>query len=51
MPTRKTNTKLQNWLNKQKHNFSNKKQIMQNESIRKIWKDFINSNEYNKYFQ
>jgi len=50
MPTRKTNTKLQNWLNKQKYNFSNTKQIMQNESIRKIWKDFINSNEYNKYF-
>jgi len=38
------------WLYKQFKNYDNKIQIMKNEEIRIIWKEFLNSNKYKQYF-
>ena len=50
LPTRNSNQILQNWLNKQKHNFTHKTQIMKEQKIRDIWLNFISISEYKKYF-
>ena len=36
------------WKQQQKHNYKNKKEIMKNEEIRKIWEKFMNN--FKKYF-
>ena len=41
---------LHNWLRVQKANFKNKNKIMKNKEIYDIWKEFINSTTYSKYF-
>jgi hypothetical protein len=50
-PTDKTDKKLSKWISGQIQNFRKNNNIIKNKEINKIWKDFINSNEYNKYFQ
>ena len=50
LPTRNSNQILQNWLNKQKYNFSRKTQIMNEQKVRNIWENFISHNDYKKYF-
>jgi superfamily II DNA or RNA helicase len=38
------------WISHQLTNYKNKKYIMINDDIRKIWEEFVNSEEYSKYF-
>ena len=42
---------LGNWLIEQKKNYNKNEQIMKNESIKKLWEDFINDDKYKKYFK
>jgi superfamily II DNA or RNA helicase len=42
---------LGGWLSHQQKNYKNKKYIMKEESIQILWKDFINSEKYKKYFE
>jgi rubrerythrin len=39
------------WIILQAKKYKNKKQIMKDEEIRKIWFDFVNNEKYKKYFQ
>ena len=47
---RRSNKELFNWFRVQKVNFKQKIKIMKDDKIYNLWKDFINSNEYSKYF-
>jgi superfamily II DNA or RNA helicase len=38
------------WLSNQKNNYIKKYQIMSNPTIRILWEEFINDNNYNQYF-
>jgi hypothetical protein len=49
-PSQKTNKKLHSWMQHQVHNFTVKKQIMNNDEIYNLWNNFITSNEHAKYF-
>jgi superfamily II DNA or RNA helicase len=42
---------LYRWIDKQKHNYDNKKVIMKNEKVYKLWTNFINDEKYKKYCQ
>ena len=48
-PTVKTNKFLSSWLETQIQNYKNKKTIMINENIYKLWIEFINDAKYRKY--
>jgi mevalonate pyrophosphate decarboxylase len=37
------------WINNQQINYSKKEQIMKNQDIRKLWKEFINDPKYKEY--
>ena len=39
-----------NWISNQLINYQKKKDIMSNETIRKLWEDFINDDKYKEYF-
>ena len=39
------------WINQQIMNYKNKNKIMSNETIKKLWKDFINDDKYKEYFK
>jgi hypothetical protein len=41
---------LTNWIYNQASNYKNKNSIMKNDEIKKLWEDFINSNQNKKYF-
>ena len=41
---------LGKWISHQQQNYKNKKEIMKNEEIYKIWTDFINDKNYKSYF-
>ena len=47
---RRSNKELFNWFRVQKVNFKQKIKIMKDDKIYNLWKDFINSDEYGKYF-
>jgi superfamily II DNA or RNA helicase len=38
------------WISQQKCNYKKKEKIMSNETIRKLWEDFINDDNYKEYF-
>lgn len=42
--------KMGKWLSHQRQNYKNQSQIMSLPSIRNNWENFVNSNEYKKYF-
>ncbi len=43
--------KLHKWLDHQKQNYKNKKYIMKNPKICKVWEEFIKDPQYSEYFQ
>ncbi len=42
---------LGQWISYQQKNYKNKKNIMKDEEIKKLWEDFINDIQYKKYFE
>jgi superfamily II DNA or RNA helicase len=49
-PTIKTNKQLSIWLCRQNQIYNKKEQIMKDDTIRKLYEDFINDDKYKKYF-
>jgi superfamily II DNA or RNA helicase len=45
------NVVLSNWIRAQQQNYSRKNNIMKDEYIYNLWKDFINDNKYKQYFE
>ena len=39
------------WITSQLQRYPKKKEIMSNETIRKLWEDFINDDKYKEYFK
>ncbi len=46
----KNENKLGKWYSHQKQNYKNIKHNMKNQTIRKLWENFINDPKYKKYF-
>ena len=42
---------LAQWINCQQQNYEKNKNIMKDESIKKLWEEFVNDNKYKKYFE
>jgi superfamily II DNA or RNA helicase len=49
-PNRHDNKILNRWLEHQIENYAKKNEIMKNDIIRNIWNEFINNDNYKKYF-
>jgi hypothetical protein len=50
-PTPITNSTLCSWMQSQIKNSKERKYIMKNNEIYKLWTDFINNDKYKKYFE